>query len=313
MTHQSHRISSVDFNKLTEEHKPNIVAYAMMLSGGMETRDSACLRAMSAIWDARKSYRPSEWPDFCQWCYVQVADAFAASDVSAEMADFAASVKDDAANFLPDTGLRMGAFDRAFLGLSSKDQKILSISCQHHKVRNNYIAKHYKQDVGAFERTVEKLKLSLVVAAMWRSDKPDRENTSESDYSAIIQLTANATGGEEAQSDLRTKLIQRPSLLASFFRHVSLQQALMTRLEDDPSSELRNGEFKKPRVLPALLIMGLLMIPVLMLTANQSGGANGMQDQAKQLYYSVVPEPSSISLLVIGLSSLILRRCREGI
>lgn len=85
-------------------------------------RDIVILKSMAAICERRKEYRPSEWPDFCGWCYTQIADQIVSNDSHKGVADFALSIRDTAARSLPATALRMDAFDKAFFELPGKDK-----------------------------------------------------------------------------------------------------------------------------------------------------------------------------------------------
>ena len=309
MSHKSHRVSSRDFNRLIEVHQPNIVAYAMMLYAGDQERDAVILKAMEAIWERRKEYRPSEWPDFCHWSYAQIADQVVAQDSCDEVAHFARHVREPAASFLPATAHRMRAFDKAFFALSGKEKEILSTSCQHHRLQDNYMSKH-KLSRDRFNSKVESLKLALLVSTAWDGGRKVGPEITPAVNSALLRFVAKPAGAGELVDKMRELFLENDGMLRQYFSHVALQQALMVRLVDGPGSQLRDEEKVKSRKIPLVYFFAPLILIFLLLFAVKADG-EGMKNEVKNLAYLVIPEPSSVSMLALGLGGLLMRRSRD--
>jgi hypothetical protein len=309
MENKSHIVSNADFNKLIQVHRPNIIAYAMMLWAGSLDRDPVILKTMGVLWERRKEYRPSEWSHFCQWSYTQIEDQIVSQDSCAEVSRFARCAGEAAARFLPDTHRRMNAFDKAFFELSGKDKEILSISCQHHQLRDKYITNKKGLSRDQFNTKVEKLQLALLITTGWNEPKISSAGITPAANLALLKFAVNAAG-EEGRDSMMDQLLQDEEMLEQYFRHISLQQALMIRLIDEPYSQLRDAVAEKPqwrrRVYAFALI--LFLLPLLLIT---TASENGLKNDVKALAHSVIPEPSSVSMLAVGLGALLMRRSRE--
>lgn len=306
---KSHRVSTANFNKLIEQHKPNVVAYALMLAGGAGERDAIALKAMSAIWANRKQYNPSEWPGFCDWAYAEVANEMINSASRIADGEFAEAVSKHAARFLPEEKLRMETFDKAFFSLSSTDKEIASISSQHHRLKDRYIQRSKSLDQDSFDVRIETIKLSLLTKAYWKPEGASGVDISEADNLALMRFVAAPTNRVYEIDQMRKKLFSNSLILTQYFRWVSLQQAMMSRLEDEAGVKRRTaaagGSFK----LLVVFLLGVLMIPLFVSLSDDGSKVN---HEAKRLAYYVIPEPSSVSLLAIGFSVLLLRRTRDS-
>ncbi len=270
------------------------------------------LLLMTAIWKVRKSYHPSAGEGFDQWCFEQISNAyFSVSNKQGVGRDLVGIVRNEAAESLPGKGIRMAAFDRAFFGLSNSEKSLLSISCQHTRLQENFIRDQKGLDRKGFDTQLNHLKSILLVKCAWKGSFTGHGGVKSSDHLPIQHLAAG-TLSADGIAVYQEKLLNDPVLREYYYSCVSLQQALITRLKDDPSAELREGDdfsdekCKRKRLI--LVALGAVLIPVLYSSTKDDSYVNRGVNKA---YYSVVPEPSSISLLGVGLSMLLMRRCRD--
>lgn len=312
MIDQFKRVSTADFNSLVEARRANIIAYAMMLSAGTRDRDSMILMATTAIWKVRKNYHPSSGVGFDEWCFKQISNAYClASNKLGVGRDLEVLVKSEAAAFLPEKEMRMAAFDRAFFGLSHSQKKRLSISCQHPRLQEKYINDQKGLNRETFEEQLIDLKFTLLAQCSWKGTSNDHGGVASSDRLLMLHLAAGALSSD-VMATCHEKLVNDPVLRKYYYSCVSLQQALITRLQDEPSAELREGDDfsdeKRKRKRLILIALFAFLLPVLYSSTKDDGYFN---KGVNKVVYSVVPEPSSISLLGVGLSMLLMRRCRD--
>ena len=272
------------------------------------------LLAMSAIWKVRKNYRPNNGQGFDQWCYAQLANAYCrANGKLGAGRELAGIVKDEGAAMLPENEIRMAAFDRAFFGLSPAQKNMLSVSCQHPRLQEKYISSHKSLNQESFENKLNDLKATLLVKCAWKGLPNDHGDVASSDRVPILHLVAG-TLRPYAVTAYQAKLVHDPILRRYYLSCVSLQQALMTRLRDDPSAELRQGDGvsdqKRHRKRLVLIALVAVLLPLIYSSTKKDSYITKGVNKA---VYSVVPEPSSISMLAVGLGSLLLRRSREPV
>ena len=158
-----------------------------------------------------------------------------------------------------------------------------------------------------FDKKVENIKLAMLITTAWKKPHSVSSGIMPAENLGLLRYVANSPG-EEGNVATRGMLLENEAMLDQYILHVALQQSLMTRLLDEPGAELRSEDKKQEKSFKRRLARALfLLIILLSLLFVSSSKGSGAHNEVKRLAYSVIPEPSSVGMLAVGLGALLIR------